>query len=541
MGVDGPQLLYADLDLVERSSLAGALGLARGADQQQLILAAWRRWGSATPEHLNGQFSFVVWQGRSVFLVRDHFGMTPLVYGRVPEGVVAGGDLRVALQDDGISDDIDTDVLATVFLAGHPRHWNTLGRTCFRDLDAVKPAVRVEVGPHAMTESRYWDPRDVAIRRESDPAALVGSFRELLIDAVTQTTPTDGVLVAHLSGGLDSSGIAAIATGVRREAGAADPLTLSWSPGPEHGPTEEHDRAESVADEYGLELLYAPVTVEDRIEQFYRDRTRDPGGMVASEAAPMRIAADRGASVVLSGWGGDELASFSGRGLIVRELVRAGRWTPLAAMVLRERRGWRSLASGLLRKPGGNFSKSAKSTLEEKRQQALVHGSWLKHEVLAEATLPDEPAGTKQAHEYMAMLLDRGHLGIRGVDWGREAAQHGIRYRYPLLDKRIVEFSLGVRTEMLLMRGGRRRWIFASALEGIVPDVVRFGVKQEDALNEWRQRTGREANERACSDLAERVAGGRQERYFDIPKVQEQLRRPDAGGGGPVSWIGVPR
>ncbi|MCP3857246.1 MAG: hypothetical protein GY698_21365 [Actinomycetia bacterium] len=537
--------MYADLDLVERSSLAGALGLARGTDQQQLIVAAWRRWGSATPVHLNGQFSFAVWQGGMLTLVRDHFGLTPLVYGQTPEGFVVGGDVRVALQADGISTDIDTDVLATVFLTGHPHHWNTLGATCFGDLKALKPAHRVEVGPHATTESRYWDPRDVTVRRDKDPAALVESFRDLLIDAVAQVTPADGGLVAHLSGGLDSSGIAAIATRVRREAGAADPLTLSWSPGPEHSRTKEHDRAESVADQYGLELEYAPVTVEDRIEQFYRDRTRDPGGMVASEAAPMRIAAQRGASVVLSGWGGDELASFSGRGLIVGELARTGRWAPLAAMALREQRGWRTLASGLIHKPHRGFTESAKRTLEQKRQHALTNGSWLKRDVLAEATLPDEPTGTKQAHEYMAMLLNLGHLGIRGVDWGREAAPHGIRYRYPLLDKRVVEFSLGVPTQMLLNREGRRRWILASALEGIVPDAVRFGVKQEEALNELRQRTGREARERAGADLAERVAGGRQAQYFDIPKVQEQLRSPydNESGGGAVaaSWIGVRR
>ncbi|MCP3933943.1 MAG: asparagine synthase, partial [Actinomycetia bacterium] len=360
-----------------------------------------------------------------------------------------------------------------------------------------------------------------------------------------QVTPADGGLVAHLSGGLDSSGIAAIATGVRREAGAADPLTLSWSPGPEHGHTREHDRAESVADEYGLELLYAPITVKDRIEQFYRDRTRDPGGMVASEAAPMRIAAERGASVVLSGWGGDELASFSGRGLIVRELARTGRWAPLAAMVLRERHGWRTLASGLIHKPGHNFAESAKRTLEERRQHALTHGSWLGRDVLAGATLPDEPARPKQAHEYMAMLLNRGHLGIRGVEWGSEAAHHGIRYRYPLLDKRIVEFSLGVPTQMMLNRGGRRRWILASALEGIVPDAVRFGVKQEEALSEWRQRTRREAVERAGADLAERVAGGRQAQFFDIPRIQEQLRgsydSESRGAVAAAAWIGVRR
>ncbi|MCP5027424.1 MAG: hypothetical protein GY929_14185, partial [Actinomycetia bacterium] len=247
----------------------------------------------------------------------------------------------------------------------------------------------------------------------------------------------------------------------------------------------------------------------------------------------------------LSGWGGDELASFSGRGLIVRELARTGRWAPLAAMVLRERRGWRTLASGLIHKPGHNFSESAKRTLEERRQHALTHGSWLDRDVLAEATLPDEPTRTKQAHEYMAMLLDRGHLGIRGVDWGREAAHHGIRYRYPLLDKRIVEFSLGVPAQMLLNRGGRRRWILASALEGIVSDAVRFGVKREEALSEWRQRTRREAIERAGADLAERVADGRQAQYFDIPRVQEQLRGSYDGGPrgsvGTATWIGVQR
>ncbi|MCP3938604.1 MAG: hypothetical protein GY708_24920, partial [Actinomycetia bacterium] len=84
-----------------------------------------------------------------------------------------------------------------------------------------------------------------------------------------------------------------------------------------------------------------------------------------------------------------------------------------------------------------------------------------------------------------------------------------------------------------------------SALEGIVPDAVRFGVKQEEALSEWRQRTGQEAVERAGADLAERVAGGRQAQFFDIARIQEQLRgsydRESRGAAVAASWIGVRR
>ena len=510
------------------------------ADQAGLILAAWQRWEARTPEHLNGQFSFAVWHDGAVHLVRDHFGMTPLVWGRTPGGVVVGGDIRVALEADGISPTIDEDVFVTVVLQGHPHHWNMLGRTMFSELDAVRPAHSVVVTPAAASSTLYWDSRSVALVDERRPEALASMLRELLVDAVAECTPDDDPFVAHLSGGLDSSGIAALAARRRREIGSAPPLTISWSPGPQHGRTPEHDRADSVATAYGLDLVYAPGSVEDRIEMFYRDHTRDPAGMLGSELTPMRYAAQHGARVVLSGWGGDELASFSGRGMVVRELARTGRWMPLASMVLREKRGWRTLASGLIHKPGHNFSEWAKLSLAEKRDRALeTDSSWLRREVLAAARLPSEPESTKSSREYICRLLDRGHLGIRGVDWGLESAKHGIRYRYPLLDRRIVEFSLGVPTEMWLNREGRRRWILAAALEGVVPDEVRFGVKQEQALNEWRQRIGKEANERASAQLVDLVAEGRQAHLFDIPRVQAQLRR--GGGAAGAGWIGVPR
>lgn len=545
----GTHVVYADLDLVDVASLRRELGQPADAGQERVVLAAYERWGEGAPARLNGQFSFAVWDGarRALVLARDHFGLTPLVYSAASDRIVVGGDVRVVLSCDGVSGEIDEDVFVTAHLEGHPRHWNVLGRTCFVDVDMVPPAHVVELGAGTTWVSRYWDPRDALPVDGRNPARLASTLRELLEAAVGDATPDAEEVATHLSGGLDSSGVAALAAQRRAAVGAPAPLAVSWSPPPGGAPAAEHDRVTAVAERWELELVYAPPTVDDLVDRYYRDRTRDPAGDVTSEAAALRVAAARGARVVLSGWGGDELASFSGRGTVVRHLVRTGRLAPLLRTLVRERRGWRELAVGLFRSPTHGFPERSTRSLDERRRRALAgNRPWLRREVLERATLPASGPPLREPRELMAALLEYGHLGVRGVDWGVAGASVGVRYRYPLLDMRVVEFALGLPPEVWLLREGRRRWLMASALEGLVPEVVRYGAKAEAARVDYLRATGMEARRLAAGPVAELVPKARQAHLYEVPAVQRFLRRVASGelpGGGmaSVTWMGVPR
>ena len=79
--VDGDLALVADVRLDNRDELLGALGLrsstSRPTTDPELLLAAYRRWGTECPERLLGAFAFAVWDGRErrLFLARDPFGV----------------------------------------------------------------------------------------------------------------------------------------------------------------------------------------------------------------------------------------------------------------------------------------------------------------------------------------------------------------------------------------------------------------------------------------------------------------------------------
>jgi asparagine synthase (glutamine-hydrolysing) len=76
-------------------------------------------------------------------------------------------------------------------------------------------------------------------------------------------------------------------------------------------------------------------------------------------------------------------------------------------------------------------------------------------------------------------LLERGHLGRRTASWVQHGRAIGVDYTWPLLDRRIIEFALSLPGEAFL-RAGWKRWLFREAVEGLVPDVIRWNRHKRD-------------------------------------------------------------
>src|SRR5262249_21169187 len=78
----GSLVITADARLDNRVELISALGVSANSSDGELILAAYRKWGEACPEHLLGDFAFAIWDARdqSLFCARDHFGVRPFYY-----------------------------------------------------------------------------------------------------------------------------------------------------------------------------------------------------------------------------------------------------------------------------------------------------------------------------------------------------------------------------------------------------------------------------------------------------------------------------
>ncbi len=545
--------MYADLDLAERADLCRALGLARCGNDEALVLAAYRAWGPASAERLGGSFAFAVWDGqrRSVVAARDPVGLRPLFWATIGDAIVVGGDIRAVLDTGEVPGTLDDDMMAAALLdPDHQFRPSAFGRTYLRAVQDLPGGHRLVVGEREERAERYWHPEDASRLALRDLDEIGEALREILREVVREAVASDApeAVGVHLSSGIDSTTVAAFTA---EALDGRPPPAFPWQPPPLLGEplAAEYGRIESVARRWNLPVTYCPRTPEDAFAAILLDDTRDPTTMWAPEAPVRRTACSQGVHTLMSGWGGDEAISFSGRSLVTAHLLRQGRLGPVLSMVARDpidvlrrarrMRGRASIGRG-------------RPSLETLRQSALRGeiDTFAQMDLLRRARIPESEPPPRDPQEYMAWLLQRGHIGTRAGAWARAGAPYGLRYRYPLLDRRVLSFALGLPLDVWLTRHGRRRWPLRAAGAGLVPDIVRLGGKSEPMWIESGQRANRGLLERVAPLVTPEAVGDRGQ-YIDVPKLQTTLgamlpgnapTMPSSSTGGlgtAISYLGL--
>ncbi|MBB4761841.1 asparagine synthase (glutamine-hydrolyzing) [Actinoplanes digitatis] len=194
----------------------------RTRSDTEVVLRAYLEWGAACAERLVGMFAFAVWDARTreLLLIRDRFGIYPLYYHRTPHGVIFGSEPKAVLAHPDVPAVVDLDGLREVLsFAPMP------GRGVYRDVPEVEPGQIVRFGVGGMTATRYW--RLTARPHTDDLPATVARVRELLEDSVAGQLVSDVPICVQLSGGLDSSVVAALAARALRERDGSTLRTFS--------------------------------------------------------------------------------------------------------------------------------------------------------------------------------------------------------------------------------------------------------------------------------------------------------------------------
>ena len=189
---------------------------------------------------------------------------------------------------------------------------------------------------HAMSVSRAGsDSGSTGARRMRHPYGCARTWTTLRHCEIYSTKPSECRLrsafpiAAHISGGLDSSSVAVLAARGLRAQGKDLAAGFSWSPPLSDesplAPNDERPRIAEISTREGIPVRFAPVTASDWVAVFDRDVSTRPAETARKELVVNRMASESGIRVLLSGWGGDEFASFNGRGFY-REMFWRGRW-----------------------------------------------------------------------------------------------------------------------------------------------------------------------------------------------------------------------
>ncbi len=522
----------ADARLDDRDALCETLGIPlperttrRDVD---LIIGAYTRWGRACPRHLLGDYAFVVWDARqrTLFCARDHVGARPFYYARTPERFVFASTVEAVLAAPGVSDALDEATVAT-YLTNVSLPTTT--RTFFAAVRKLPPGHTLTLAGDAVRIERYWRPEETPRARPASDDAYAQAFLDLYTRAVRDRLrgAPDPVGV-HLSGGLDSSSIAVLAARELRRQGRPAPLAFSWLPplGPtppkaEYAP--EYALIDAVCEQEGLQVRHQSPTVDEMVALLRQDGTFPGTHIHYNEDAVQRRAAASGVRVILSGWGGDEGASFNGRGYEAH-LLLTGQWGKLwDGCRARGAAPVKFLASLVLLLGHPRLWKTVHK-LRRHDKFIFQSGRWLIDPTFARRVRPlpipvRRPVGVRRTQ---LRALGYGHLAERIEGWAAGGARRGIEYRYPLLDRRVLEFATGLPPDQF-RRGGYNRWLMRHALRSVLPPEVCWNRSKSDpARTEPLLHTIGEALSIVERDLVAQTPPPRA-RYVDIPRLLTRM------------------
>ncbi|UIJ46188.1 asparagine synthase-related protein [Sphingomonas cannabina] len=504
----------------------------------ELALAAYRRWGEDFADRLIGDYACAVWDGESrrLALATDPGEMRPLFYWIGPHGELRFASEMGALWSEGdVPRSLDEDRIC---------EWLTLlpmeaGRTLFSGIARVTggSAAVWEAGRSRTT--RWWRPErlpTLRLRDDDYPRAVLACLEE----AVACRIAGDERIGSHLSGGLDSSGVTALAA--RRLAGEGRSLT-AFTAAPDHSFIERPGR---FGDEWGhaarVAAMHANIehvrisNTDTPLEEVLDRRTQvqDVPLLNLSNtvwgSAIDREARDRRIGVMLIGQMGNMSFSYDGGELLGMEM-RRGRIDRVAATLLAIRRAqhwrWATLA--------GAFADAAFPDLARRLRKLVGKGppeffdccainrDFLRArgregEVLAYGGDLRRLSGGDSRMLRLGVLA---RSSIRG-DFARTSRRlYGVDTRDPTIDRRLFELCLTIPEEQFLHHGVHRS-LARRALRGIIPDLLVDEYRKGLQAADWAH--GFEA---ALSGLKAEVARLRESRgstkWIDLDRVQRML------------------
>src|SRR5258707_1596733 len=240
------------------------------APDSELLLHAYAAWGTACVEHLRGDFSFAIWDARNkqLFCARDHFGIKPFYYSQKRDLILSSNTLNCLRLHPEVATELNDAAIGDFLLFGLNCDNAT---TSFRDIQRLPPAHSLSISPEGLKIRRYWAPPTDGRIRYAKPEEYVENFQSLLQVAVADRLRTDRVGIL-LSGGLDSSSVAAVAKQVSAASGRTTNILCYTHIFESLIPDREGEYAREVAE---FLRLPAKVIVSDHTQLF--EGWDDPG------------------------------------------------------------------------------------------------------------------------------------------------------------------------------------------------------------------------------------------------------------------------
>lgn len=465
----------------ELFSLTEQQGSFSRTPDSQLVVAAYRKWGTNCIDKLLGDFAFAIWihKDRMLFCGRDHMGTKPFFYLHSKSYFAFASEIKCLPKITDNCRRINLERVAdfTVCLATDNKS------TCYKGVLKLQPAHFLIVQGDKVEESRYWTLKPAKLSLKSS-REYQEAFYDIFKDAVRVRLRSDSHVGAYLSGGLDSSSIVCMAAGPLKAVLSGKLHTFS---GIFDRITECDERVyfQPVVDLFDITPHYVQADELLLGEMF--------DSLVENEDEPifsphffmswnlLRLAQQSGVKVMLDGHDGDATVSH-GYGLLP-QLALQGRIVRL----YRELMGFpyatrkNTIRNILYMYRGLLLGNLSFCNFEQRNKSGWRHNlSYLTPECLSKTNagpklerllreLPDSYQTEEKRHR-LSVTQPFHPFALEFLE--RAASRFGINQYFPFFDIRLISFCLALPAEEKL-RNGYNRNIVRTSLASILPESIR--------------------------------------------------------------------
>lgn len=507
----------------------------------ETILHLYEEHGPACVEHLRGMFAFAIWdqRRRELFIARDRLGVKPLYYFHADDGsLFFGSEIKSVLAANAIKPELNFEALPD-YLANHA----TSGEeTLFIGIKRLLPGHTLVWHDGRVEIRRYWD---VSFVKDDQPNRsdrdYIAEWSELFRRAVRLRLMADVPLGMFLSGGIDSSAIAAVMSGM-----VSEPIK-TFSVAFKEREANELEYARLVSDAYKTNHHEVVVSPEDFFGALPKLVWHEDEPLAHPSSVALYFVsalAAKHVKVVLTGEGSDELlAGYARYRKTIYNLALGARYhgsMPAGIRnLIRNRIDGLPVASKLRQKLVRTFLSLQPdiesiyfdnfSVFSRSRQAQLLTPN-----TRARAGAVDPYAGVRSLLEQTDAKspLDRllyadikTYLHELLMKQDQMSMAASIESRVPFLDHKLVEFTSSL-PERLKLRGWTTKYVLRESMKGVLPEAILSRPKMGFPVP-----VGKWFREQYHTVVDEYVLGGRslERGYFDENYLRTLVARHDAG------------
>ena len=505
----------------------------------ETILHLYEEHGQRCVEHLRGMFAFAIWDQRQaeLFIARDRLGVKPLYYAHTDDGsLYFGSEIKVLLEANAVRPEINYHVLPD-YLSNHaPSGEHTL----YRGIKRLLPGHTLVWRDGKVVVNEFWDLRFGSDCQSLTDREYVREWTELFEESVRLRLMADVPLGMFLSGGIDSSAIAAVMSRM-----VSEPIK-TFSVGFAEREANELEYARTVARAFKTDHHEVVVTPQQFFSALPNLVWHEDEPIAHPSSVPLffvsKLAAQH-VKVVLTGEGSDEMLGGYARyrktlvnvalgegykKFVPRNVRTALRRLitdlPYSSLSQKLTRSFLTLTPDIETIYFDNFAvfprpmQSKLMTAETKERVGTLQPYSVVSEVLAKC-------GAESLLNQLLYADTKTYLHELLMKQDQMSMAASIESRVPFLDHKLVEFTARL-PERMKIRGGITKYILRESMKGILPDSILSRPKMGFPVPVGSWFRGQFKNVIDEYVLSERAL---QRRIFDPGFVHSLVKRHDLG------------